>query len=291
MPKKLGRSHYFVLAIATTFLIPIVIPNMSVDWPFLFTIGLVLFAWFSIKWRSVTELTMKSHLWEMAVGALIIGGDYLENSITHSFLGLIDMLVIFMALVIAFYGLPSLKIFWIPAAYIAILLVGYQIEYNIPSTVVLQDWMAGLMASSMQILGVSATVSGGHYVLLNSGSTALDLNVEGPCTGLQGVLAFGMLSSMTVLDVRAKLSRLLPIFIVGFAGAFLINIVRLFGVFLTFEYLGIDAGTTMHVYLGYSLFIAWVLVFWALAFRYLSVSPPSTTGQATVPPGFEKKFP
>jgi exosortase/archaeosortase family protein len=72
--------------------------------------------------------------------------------------------------------------------------------------------------------------------------------------------------------VKIKFSRLVPIFAIGFLGAFLINIVRLFFVFVTYEYLGVTAGESVHVYLGYGLFILWVLVFWNLAFRYLS--PP-----------------
>jgi hypothetical protein len=54
----------------------------------------------------------------------------------------------------------------------------------------------------------------------------------------------------------------------------LMNIVRLFAVFVTFEYLGVYAGDTVHVYLGYVLFILWVLAFWSLAFKYVS-PPPS----------------
>ncbi len=262
------KSRTYLLTIVLLFLAPIAIPNFGVDWPFLFTIGLVLTAWVSIKWTSLKALTFKSHWWDIVLGAVIISADYVENIYAHSFLGLIDMLAVFVAISIAFYGIKSMKFFWVPAMYIVVLLVGYQIEYNIPSTVNLQTWMANLMASMMQVIGVRASVSG-YDVALQSGSSLLLLSVEGACTGLQGVLAFGMLSSVAILDIRTKWSRLLPLLVVGFLGAFLINILRLFVVFLTFEYAGIDAGTTMHVYLGYTLFIVWVVVFWMLAFRYL----------------------
>jgi len=64
--------------------------------------------------------------------------------------------------------------------------------------------------------------------------------------------------------------------------------VRLFGVFLAFEYLGVDAGTQVHVYFGYTLFIVWVLVFWSLAFKYLMPrqSPAlANIGPAVAPTG------
>jgi len=132
----------------------------------------------------------------------------------------------------------------------------------------------------MRVLGIGASVSG-HLVVLNpNGSSPLYLDVQSDCTGLQGILAFGMLSIMALLDLKPKISKLIPLLVVGFAGAFLINILRLIVVFLTFEFLGADAGTTMHVYFGYVIFIAWVMVFWTLAFRYLaprSAAVPSPT--------------
>ena len=115
-------------------------------------------------------------------------------------------------------------------------------------------------------------------------SSVIGLNVEGDCTGIQGILAFGMLSTMAVLDVKTKMSRIVPLLVLGFVGAFLTNIVRLFGVFVSFEYLGIAIGTDVHVYLGYLLFIVWVMIFWSLAFRYLVPNSPRLPGTAETMP-------
>ena len=254
---------------------PIAIPGVGIDYPYFFIMTLVLFAWFTIKWSSVKALARKGKRWEIILGAAIIAADYAQNLFFGSRLGLLDMLFIFCGLVAAFYGIRSFKLFWVPATYGIVLLLGYQLENVVPNYVALQDWMAGIMASSMRLLGIGATVSG-HIVYLSAGSTVLGLNVEGDCTGVQGILAFGMLSTMAVLDIKAKMSKLIPLFIIGFVGAFLINIVRLFGVFLTFEYLGVAMGNEVHVYLGYLLFIVWVMVFWSLAFRYLM--PRSSSG-------------
>jgi exosortase/archaeosortase family protein len=132
----------------------------------------------------------------------------------------------------------------------------------------------------------------GHVVYLSSNTGPLALNVESDCTGIQGILAFGLLSTMSVLDLKPRLSRLLPLFALGFLGAFLINIVRLFMVFLTFEYLGVAAGTEVHVYAGYTLFIVWVLAFWSLAFRYLGPQANKTSDVLTTrsPPMLHKAY-
>jgi exosortase len=242
---------------------------------------IVLMAWFIMKWESYRAIDQKSRRLEITLGVSIVAADYAENAILGSPIGLIDLILIFSALVITFFGLRAFKFFWVPAAYGLVLLLGYQIENITPNYVALQNWMAGVMASSMNFLGVSASVSG-HVVALNTGTNTLLLSVEGDCTGIQGILAFGMLSTMALLDMKPKISRLIPLFAIGFAGAFMINILRLIVVFLTFEFLGIDAGSTMHVYFGYLIFVVWVMVFWTLAFRYLTPRPVASPSPAPI---------
>jgi exosortase len=263
------------------FLLPTVLPRMSLDYPYFFIMIIVLMAWFIMKWESYRAIDQKSRRLEITLGVSIVAADYAENAILGSPIGLIDLILIFSALVITFFGLRAFKFFWVPAAYGLVLLLGYQIENITPNYVALQNWMAGVMASSMNFLGVSASVSG-HVVALNTGTNTLLLSVEGDCTGIQGILAFGMLSTMALLDMKPKISRLIPLFAIGFAGAFMINILRLIVVFLTFEFLGIDAGSTMHVYFGYLIFVVWVMVFWTLAFRYLTPRPVASPSPAPI---------
>jgi len=276
----LTRAYGFVLGLAAAYLAPIGIPGVGLDYPYFFIMSIVLFAWFIFKWEGVKSLSQKGNLLEASLGVSVIVADYAENLAAGSRVGMVDLIIIFVGVAIAFYGLRSLKFFWVPATYGIILLLGYQIENYAPNFVALQDWMANVLASSMRVLGISARVSG-HLVVLNpNGNSPLFLDVESDCTGLQGILAFGMLASMALLDMKPNVSRLVPLLVVGFAGAFLINILRLIIVFLTFEFLGTYAGTTMHVYFGYLIFIAWVMVFWVLAFRYLTPRPsvgPSPT--------------
>jgi len=69
------------------------------------------------------------------------------------------------------------------------------------------------------------------------------------------------------------------IIIIGFAGVFLINIIRLFVVFLTFEFVGPAMGNIMHLFVGYILFVVWVMVFWWMSFKYISPVAPTTVDQ------------
>lgn len=276
----LSRPNAFVIGIAVAFLLPAAIPNVGLDYQYFFITVIVFFAWFIIKWDAVKRISRKGTRFEAAVGLALIAADYGFNAIRGSTVGIVDLIVVFVGVILVVYGLRSLRLFWVPVAYGIILLLGYQIEIYTPNYVGLQDWLAGVMAASVRALGVSATASG-HIVSMSTPSgTPLLLDVAGSCTGLQGILAFGLLSTMTLLDFKPSVSRIIPLFAVGFAGAFLINILRLLVVFLTFEFLGADAGTTMHVYFGYLIFVAWVLVFWTLAFNYLAPANSSNPQKA-----------
>jgi|GEM_PF-423358 exosortase/archaeosortase family protein len=277
------KPQLFVAAVFAAYLLPAIIPGTGIDYPFVFTVGIILFAWFVFKWNNLKSIDKKPSLYEIVGGIAVVCLDIIENSFSHSNLGLIDMLLIFFALSIAFYGFKSIGFFYVPYLYLAILIIGYQIENNVPELLSLQYSLAGLMADFMRAIGVSASVNPAQPNIVYLQNYASDgsvytmgLEVDGPCTGLKGILAFGLLSSMALLDTKPSKKQLVVLLIAGFTGAFLINIVRLAMIFLTFEYLGVEAGKVMHIYAGYTLFIAWVLVFWSIAFKHISsVSPKS----------------
>jgi exosortase/archaeosortase family protein len=236
------------------------------------------------RWDKVKELSLKSGRVETILGATLIAGDYAFNAVRGSSVGVLDLLVIFVGAVIASYGLKSLRFFWVPVAYGKVLIFVYQIEGTTPNLIALQDWLAGLMASILSAMGISSKAAGEVVSMSTPSGSPILLDVRGGCTGLDGIFAFGLLSTMTLLDIKPKLARLIPIFTIGFVGAFLINILRLLVEFLTYEYAGFGAGGTMHVYLGYTVFIAWVVVFWAIAFRYLGPVQGRVPRPTSMPP-------
>ncbi|MDA4123997.1 MAG: exosortase/archaeosortase family protein [Thaumarchaeota archaeon] len=280
---KLTRAHAFVLSIAATFLLPLAIPGVGLDYEFFIITVLVLLAWFIFRWDRIKEISRRSGKAEVFLGSTLIVADYAFNALRQSSVGIVDLLVIFVGAIIASYGIRSLKFFWVPATYGIILLLGYQIESLTPNYVVLQSWLAGVMASILNAVGVGSTATGHVVSMTAPDGTRLLLDVSGPCTGLQGILAFGMLSTLALLDLKPKMSRTIPIFAIGFAGAFLVNIVRLLAMFLTYEYLGVDAGAFVHIYIGYFVFIVWVVAFWAIAYRYLGPVTSPTAQPASMP--------
>ena len=279
---ELPRARMFILLLMAGFLLPEAIPSVGLDTPYFFLLSIVLIAWLIMKWDSVKAITARSQPFEVVLALGAIGVLYAFKAYEAAKFGLIDLMLVFLAVIVLTYGLKSLKLFWVPVAYGLVLLAGYQIETYTPNYVALQDWLAGVMVGAVGLFGITATATGHIVTLFVPGQAPIHLDITGECSGLQGILAFGLLSTMTLLDFRPRLSRLVPIFAIGFLGAFLINILRLLVEFLTFEYGGVSAGNLMHFYFGYVVFIAWVLVFWVVAFRYLAPPRGAISPQASL---------
>jgi len=279
---ELTRDKIFAIFLLVGFLLPEGIPSVGLDYPYFFLLSIVLIAWFIMKWDSVKQITARSQPFEMVLALGVIGVLYAFKAYEVARFGLIDLIVVFLGAVVFTYGLRSLKLFWVPVAYGLVLLAGYQIETYTPNYVSLQNWLAGVMVGGVSLFGIAASASGTIVTLHVPNQTPIMLDITGECSGLQGILAFGLLSTMALLDFKPRRSRLVPIFLIGFLGAFLINILRLLVEFLTFEYGGISAGETMHFYFGYVVFIAWVLVFWAIAFKYLAPPRGAMAPQASL---------
>jgi exosortase/archaeosortase family protein len=231
--------------------------------------------WISIKWKDFINFDKKSNLIEIFIGMFLLLANFTRNIIGFGSLsfGLVDMLVIFVALSIAFFGIRSLKFFTIPIVYLSILIVAYQIEFALESVRVLEFALAGFMGSFLTFFGIETSIYGNIVQLFTLDSNYY-LMIDAPCTGIKGMLAYGSLAVLMIVDVKAPIKKKIFITVLGLVGTFLVNIFRLIVIFLTIYFINIDVGLLIHTYLGYSLFIVWVFIFWILAFRFLESPKP-----------------
>ena len=278
---RLSRASAFIAAFVLAVSVPVVLRYEESSVFFTVAVLATVIVWLSMKWPALKALSGGVTGLDVLAGVGILGANYARNLLLLGGFGIADMLISFVGAAVAFYGLRALRFFLLPAVYILILVVGYQLEVAFAEVRGLETWLAGLMGGMMQSLGVPTEVTGNIVAIY--GSSALLLQVSGQCTGIKGMLAFGSLSTMTVLDVKTRLRRILLVVGVGTAGIFLINLARLAIIFLSAHYIGLDLALAIHSYLGFLLFIGWVLAFWSLAFKHLLPAAPIKTIQAPSP--------
>jgi exosortase/archaeosortase family protein len=203
-------------------------------------------------------------------GALLIAGNLARNIVSTSSFGIFDMLVMLVGLYSIFFGLGATRFFMPLIAYTVILLFGYQLEFLLEQVKVLEYFLAELMGSFLRSLNIVSWVAGNIVTMIDKYGMTQNLVIDGPCTGIKGMLAYGSLAALLVFDAKSSMKRKVIATSVGLVGTLLVNILRLVMIFLSVYFLGIETGLLIHTYLGYGLFIAWVLIFWSIALKWLN---------------------
>jgi len=224
------------------------------------------------------DLKSRSKYYEILIGILLLGVNFGRNMIVGGMFGLTDMLITFISLYVIFFGIGSTKFFLPPSIYLGILIGGYQIEFIFPQIKGLEVWLADVMANIMVMVGAEINTIGNTVTIY--GNEIYALRIDGPCTGIKGITAYGALAAMLVIDAKSSINRRMFAVFLGFVGTFLINLGRLAAIFLSSYFISVEVALLIHTYLGYTLFITWVIIFWSLAFRYIlskSDTPPIET--------------
>ena len=283
----ISRQYQFLLFLLLAFFNPVTLFVTGTSKTFIIVVPCTLLVWFAAKWDNIAGISETSNFPEKLLGLGIYALDIAYNILFKGFgFGLIDMLAAFVSVCIAFYGLRGVKHFRLPTAYLAILIVGNQLENRITEVAFLQSFLANLITSMLNVLGISASADGNVVALTTIHGKGESLIVDASCTGIKSILAYGSLAVLMILDVKTTNKRKALSTAIGFIGTFLVNILRLLIIFLTVYFFGLAAGLAVHVYLGYSLFIVWVFMFWIIAFKYLlkpreRLPEPSMTSQYT----------
>jgi exosortase/archaeosortase family protein len=273
--KALNKHRLFLVALSLSFINPITVFWTETSWTFTFAVLITFLTWFSVKWDDFLKLKSESGNYEVIFGALLIAGNLARNIVSTSSFGIFDMLVMLVGLYSIFFGLGATRFFMPLIAYTVILLLGYQLEFLLEQVKVLEYFLAWLMGSFLDSLNIASWVAGNVVIMIDRTGTTHNLAIDGPCTGIKGMLAYGSLAALLVIDVKSSMKKKAIATSVGLLGTLLVNILRLTMIFLAVYFLGIEVGLLIHTYLGYGLFILWVVSFWSLAFKYLTVQTPN----------------
>ena len=270
----INRPYLFLLFTILAFFAPLLLFGTSLT--FIVVVPFTILIWFIARWQQIGEIKQRSNLVETSLALGIYFSNLVRNALGFlggfQSIGLFDMLIAFVAVCIAFYGFKGLKQFILPTAYLSILIVGYGLEFAITELAFLENLLAHLVASMLNFFTIGAAANG-NLVTVYTREGVRFLAIDASCTGFKGMLAYGSLAILMILDVKSTYKRKLLCATIGSIGTFLVNILRLLSIFLAVYFFGMDAGLAVHTYLGYGLFIVWVLLFWTISFKYLLPAP------------------
>ncbi|MEM2961162.1 MAG: archaeosortase/exosortase family protein, partial [Candidatus Bathyarchaeia archaeon] len=236
----LEKHHLFLIALALSLVNPITVFWMDTSWTFTFAVLLTFLTWFLIKWESFLKVESKGSFYEIFFGVLLIAGNLVRNIVSTNSFGIFDMLVMLVGLYSIFFGLRATRFFTPLIAYTIILLVGYQLEFLLEQVKILEYALASLMGSLLRGLNIVSWVTGNIVIMIDRIGETHNLVIDGPCTGVKGMLAYGSLAALLVFDVKASLRRKLIATSIGLLGTLLVNILRLTLIFLSVYFLGIE---------------------------------------------------
>ncbi len=127
---------------------------------------------------------------------------------------------------------------------------------------------AVLTISTLQLSGMPITLSGVTVTLESVMGYNVLTKVDARCAGSDSLAIFLAIFGLMLIDRRPRASAVVGLFILGVAGTYLQNFIRLLLLFTAGYYYGSDALWQVHDYAGYVLFPLWFLLFSVIYLRY-----------------------
>jgi len=279
----ISRAYVFLALTMLSFFNPLTLIFFRFSLTFIVIVPFTLLIWLAAEWGEISKIQEKGSEPEILLGIGIYALNLARNLLTFNekpMFGLSDMLISFICVCLSYYGVNGIKKFVLPIAYMTILLVGYQLEFMITEVAFLENFLAQTITLMLNSLGIPASANT-NLVTLQTPHGAYRFLIDSPCTGIKGMLAYGSLAVLMVLDVKTTRKRKAVCTAVGAIGTFLVNILRLFTIFISCYFFGQETAMAVHTYLGYSLFIVWVVIFSAVSLRYL-VTPANKTSDESL---------
>ncbi len=229
---------------------------------YFWVIPLTLVIWMSFQWSELNKdraLKTKPAGWEVVAGlALVIAvmaRDLLQTPSERIF-GIFDMLVVFVGLCIALFGYRSLQKFWVPGAFFAFIGFGYSIERALVDWLGYDVALAGLVAFLCRILGSEVTTQGPKLILPDRESARLLIDYG--CTGIKGILAFGFISAVPIIESGRGIKDRTIWVLASFAGFYAASVLRLVAVVFAVIAWG-QIAVDYHTTIGFGFFMAWLI--------------------------------
>jgi exosortase/archaeosortase family protein len=122
-----------------------------------------------------------------------------------------------------------------------------------------------LIVAILNVLGIGATVYPPDYphwsIHLHTAKGLLSVGVDWGCIGISSMQVFLVILVVTLFDEPASLRTKLSWAVVGVFGTLAVNVIRVVTIVLVDYFLGFEVGGRVHYFIGYVLFILWLVIF------------------------------
>lgn len=129
----------------------------------------------------------------------------------------------------------------------------------------------------LELVGENPTITASDHGPV-IGFREFSLRIEAPCSGIESISLFVFLYALIVIIDWKKLRpwRSLAMFLLGVAGVYAVNILRIFVLFLIAIHIDLQfAVHTFHTNAGWILFIMYFGVFWYFAYGFIKINEPA----------------
>lgn len=159
----------------------------------------------------------------------------------------------------------------IPA--VLLIIYGFSVLFPILATRWLGEPSAIVVGNTViaitRVLGIPITREGQMLHFTSVNGDAVSTTVAAECAGYVTIGVFIALFSLMMLDIRLPLRRAWYVFLIGLAGTWLQNIIRIVVTLVAAYYWGSEALGTVHYNISYVIFPLWFALF---AFWYLKLA-------------------
>lgn len=236
--------------------------------PIGFIIPLYGFLIIAIKKDNLSNLILAKSSLQSLVGILIVLSSFFIYYAIAPFIpqagfyGLPNYTLHLLGLLVAFFKISALRqafsAFFLIVASAFTGLAFRWIEYQMEPTV---PYYVSLFSSVLRLFGVSNSVPNPTTIYLFTSRGGLNVSFAAGCIGVYSILIFSILIVVTMAETPVSKRTKLLWSLAGLIGVFLLNIVRLLIVVASMYFYGYDFGQRVHQYIGYVLFISWLVVF------------------------------
>jgi exosortase/archaeosortase family protein len=118
-----------------------------------------------------------------------------------------------------------------------------------------------IMVFVLMLLGIPATVSNPHTIMLDTSRGLVPVLFEAGCIGIQSFLIFSIIIVVTMMEESATVRTKLLWSLGGVVGTFVVNIIRVSLIAAVIYYFGYENWGEIHAWIGYALFLVWLAFF------------------------------